>query len=68
MAVALFSLALVELQLPPRWSLLVELNDPDWALVHDWWAALLALAGLVWALCTPEPLRRRPTPFRTSGA
>ncbi|MEU7061086.1 ABC transporter [Streptomyces sp. NPDC046197] len=58
-AVTLLVLALVAVLVPRRWSLLVLPDDPNWAAAHGWWAAILMLAGAVWAMCVPEPLRRR---------
>ncbi|WNM36156.1 ABC transporter [Streptomyces sp. Li-HN-5-11] len=58
-AAALGRLAVAALVPPRRWSLLVTPGDPNWAATHRWWAALLAAALATWAVCAPEPLRRR---------
>ncbi|MFI1536448.1 ABC transporter [Streptomyces anandii] len=53
---ALLALAAAVLLLPDRRSPLVTPDDAHWAAAHGWWAAILAVAALVWAVCVPEPL------------
>ncbi|MEU6808929.1 ABC transporter [Streptomyces sp. NPDC046831] len=66
-ALTLLALAAAVLLVPRRWSLLVAPEDPNWAPAHAGWAAVLVLAAFTWALCLPEPLRRRPVPRRRSA-
>ncbi|MFE7166841.1 ABC transporter [Streptomyces sp. NPDC057616] len=59
-AAFLFTAVAAPLLLPDRWDLLVPVGDERWAAAHHRWAWLLAGAVVLWALCLPEPLRRRP--------
>ncbi|GHD96723.1 ABC transporter [Streptomyces naganishii] len=52
----LLALTAAVLLLPDRWSPLVSLQDANWTAAHGWWAAILVVAALVWAVCVPEPL------------
>ncbi|GAA2234486.1 ABC transporter [Streptomyces indiaensis] len=47
---------------PGRWALFVPVEDERWGAAHDRWAVLLAVAVILGALCTVEPLRRRVRP------
>lgn len=50
--------------LPGRWALFTDVQNRHWAAGHERWAAILALAALLWTTCGPEPLRRHSLPFR----
>ncbi|MFD1273195.1 hypothetical protein ACFQ51_19895 [Streptomyces kaempferi] len=54
------------LLLPGRWALIVSVNDPHWDAAHERWAAILAVAALLCAVCCTEPVRtwRRTVPAR----
>jgi hypothetical protein len=58
-AAALLVTGLVAPLLPDGWTLFVQLNADRWDEAHQTWAWLLTGALLVWAMCLPEPLRRR---------
>lgn len=59
-AAFLFTAVVTPLLLPDRWDLLVPPGDERWGAAHERWAWLLAGAALLWGLCLPEPVRRRP--------
>ncbi|MFF5254992.1 ABC transporter [Streptomyces leeuwenhoekii] len=58
-AVLLTAAVLAPLLLPERWALFVPPDDVRWAAAHDRWALVLAGAAALWAVCGPEPVRRR---------
>ena len=47
------------LALPNDWGMYVSPTEKPWGVGHDHWAMVLVGAGLVWAACGPEPVRRR---------
>ncbi|MEV0483920.1 ABC transporter [Streptomyces sp. NPDC050508] len=47
------------LALPYDWGMYVSPAEKQWGVGHDHWAMVLVGAGLVWAACGPEPVRRR---------
>lgn len=55
--------------LPHDLALLVPLGDDRWERAHWLWAALLPLAVIAWAACSPEPrgAGRRRRPRATAG-
>ncbi|MGY6020648.1 ABC transporter [Streptomyces spinosirectus] len=59
-AALLFTAVVAPLLLPRRWDLLVPLGDERWGAAHERWAWVLAGAAVLWGLCLPEPVRRRP--------
>ncbi|MFG2793868.1 ABC transporter [Streptomyces sp. NPDC048419] len=59
-AAFLFTAVVTPLLLPDRWDLLVPLGDERWGAAHERWAWVPAGAAVLWALCLPEPVRRRP--------
>ncbi|MEU9170948.1 ABC transporter [Streptomyces sp. NPDC048420] len=59
-AAALLTLAvLAPTLLPARWDLFAAVGSPGWEAAHKRWAMVLGCAALIWALCAPEPVRRR---------
>ncbi|MGV9556607.1 ABC transporter [Streptomyces sp. NPDC003522] len=58
--VRLGALAAVAVLVPARWGLLTLPGHRWWEETHVRWAVLLVLTLASTALCTPEPLRRRP--------
>jgi hypothetical protein len=55
------------LALPYDWGMYVSPAEKQWGVGHDHWAMVLVGAGMVWAACGPEPIRRRRlVPTRTS--
>ncbi|MFI6659649.1 ABC transporter [Streptomyces sp. NPDC050523] len=63
-AALLFTAVVTPLLLPWRWDLLVPLGDERWGAAHERWAWVLVGAAVLWGLCLPEPLRRRPAGAR----
>jgi hypothetical protein len=55
----LLTLAAVAAVVPDRWGLLVGVGDDRWGAAHGRWAGVLVAGLVAWAVCVPEPLRRR---------
>ena len=53
------------LALPYDWGMYVSPAEKPWGVGHDHWAMVLVGAGLAWAACGPEPIRRRRLLSRT---
>ncbi|MFH8800288.1 ABC transporter [Streptomyces sp. NPDC017936] len=64
-AVRLGVVTAVALLVPQRWGLSAVPGEPWWEATQVRWAVLLGVALTATALCTPEPLRRRPVRFGT---
>ncbi|MFG2129045.1 ABC transporter [Streptomyces sp. NPDC048751] len=52
---------------PDKWGLFVAQGTQQWGPAHVRWAVLLGVAAVVWAICLPEPLRRRSIRLSPSG-
>ncbi|GAA3843177.1 ABC transporter [Streptomyces coacervatus] len=63
-AAVLTTVTLGALLIPARWTLTAAVGDPRWGAAHDRWAVVLGVAVVAWAVCLPEPVRRRSLLFR----
>ncbi|EPD57201.1 hypothetical protein HMPREF1211_06931 [Streptomyces sp. HGB0020] len=63
-AAFLFTAVVAPLLLPDRWALFVAPGDARWEAAHQRWAGVLVGAVLLWGMCLPEPVRRRPGALR----
>ncbi|MFF8972503.1 ABC transporter [Streptomyces sp. NPDC014995] len=66
-AIRLGAAALVVVLVPERWGLSAVPGEPWWEATQVRWAVVLGATVAATALCTPEPLRRRPAHLDLSG-